>query len=208
MSYIKGKCWQECCVVFFFFLFQIVILWQDCCLTNLLVGVKYILMPHLSSLIKDEETGFMAHSGNWKVGGFTPERKLLFLENLMKNPSSGWAAKQAGTTYTTFLSHYQSDPEFKSRVDLAMTESKERHKGDIELTILSRAKEPNGFMDRMAWLRRHYAGEWSETKQVNHNLPPAFMDKVGGLAASYKVIDAKPVENEADGGNNVAEKGK
>lgn len=142
------------------------------------------------SLVRDSKTGFMNPGGNWAIAGFTSERKKDFLDALMENPSPGYACKKIQIAYNTYMNHYNSDPEFKKQVDFVFQESRYSHKGDIEMTMLSRAKSANGFMDRMAWLRRHFPGEYNDTRHVQHTVSDSVLEKLGGLSDSYKVVNA------------------
>jgi len=146
-----------------------------------------------TTFVKDEETSFLAPTGNWKVNGFTPTRKIEFLKHLMKNPSPGYASKETGISYHCFMNHYKIDAEFKSQVDSTLRESIALNKGDIENTMLCRAKEPNGFMDRMAWLRRHAPGEYNETRKVEHSISPSTIEQMNSSTNKFKVIDVDPI---------------
>ena len=151
------------------------------------------------SLVKDPETGFLGPGNNWSLAGFGSDRKLEYLKALMENPSPGYASKKIGINYHTFLNHYKSDPEFHKRVDFVMEESRHSHKGDIESTMLARAKSANGFMDRMAWLRRHFPGEYNDTRRVEHTVSESVLEKLEGLTNSYKATPA--IEAEVIEGN-------
>lgn len=135
-----------------------------------------------NSLVKDPDTGFYVMGKNYSIKGFNAQRKLTFIQVLSEFGSLHSACRVVGIHYNTFSNHYRVDPEFKRQVDYSLNEGRVKQRGEIELTILENAKKSSGFMDRMAWLRHNFPGEYDDKRVVTHTVSPELLNRLEGAA--------------------------
>lgn len=147
------------------------------------------------SLVRDPETGFLVSNHNYTLSGFTPERKKGFIEALKTVATPSAACRIIGIHYHTFQNHYKKDPDFRKQVDYSLNEGRWRQKGEFELAMIEHGKKINGFMWAMAWLRKHFPGEYSETKQVVHSIDEKLLDRLDRTA---KTIDVQQIKGNED----------
>ncbi len=146
-----------------------------------------------NTLKPDEKTGYLTSIHQFRTTGFTAEKKVKFIEALMENPNLGYAQNKAGICANTYNNHFKLDPVFREDVTFAVKRSEENHRGDFENEMLTRGKKGH-FLYMMAWLRRHYPGEYSETKRVEVGIAPDLLSRLDtGLQSKPQVVDAEIV---------------
>lgn len=116
----------------------------------------------------DPATGFLTPSGNWSNAGFTAGRKTEFISLIYENPHFGLICRKIGINYSTFARHMNLDPEFNRQVVHWSREARMYHKGQLEETMLTNGKKPNGYMDRITWLRRYFPEEYNPKTILQH----------------------------------------
>lgn len=145
-----------------------------------------------NSLIKDEKTGFMKNGKNYSLTGFTPERKEQFFKELEETGHIGKALQRIGLSRQPFYTAMEHDPEFRRRYREAIMAMK----WELEGTMYEKGKTPNGFLDRIAWLRRWFPSEYGQKTTIEHKTTENEIDSAFGniieVSASPSTADAPP----------------
>lgn len=122
----------------------------------------------------DEKTGYLYHPTNLKA--ITPENKLMFLDAFKKFGNQAKAAESVGFTHRILSTHLRADKQFSKDYQQTLLEMK----SVIEGVMFLRAQKDNGFMDRMAWLRKHFPKEY-DPKTIASQSDKPNKDKIDEL---------------------------
>lgn len=135
----------------------------------------------------DPATGYLVAGEHYALSGFDAQSKRQFIDLYKETGNFSACAKAVGVARRTVYSHLENDPLFKEQFDDAVHTIKDEFEG----VMVSNGKRPNGFMDRMAWLRARFS-EYNPKTTISHESKP----DVGSLMAALKdcgqVIDVKP----------------
>lgn len=109
---------------------------------------------NLNGWFVDEKTGYLYNPG--KKNSISPVTKQQFLEAFKKLGNQTQAAESVGISVRILSTHLRADKQFSKDYQQALVEMKHV----IEGVMFQRAQKDNGFMDRMAWLRKHFPKEY------------------------------------------------
>lgn len=127
-----------------------------------------------SSLVIDEDTGYLSPGKNYSLTGFTAQKKAMLLQLFKESGNLGESALAVGTCRETVMQHLKMDPIFKRDFDGVVNEC-----GDVlESVMFQRAKTPNGFMDRIAWLRAHRPDKYNPRTLIVHQSEKGNVDQI------------------------------
>jgi hypothetical protein len=123
-------------------------------------------------------TGFI-ESASPNRKSFDSHKKSLMLETALKSAEAGNLpdlpnlCKAVGISISSFWSHYNQDPEFKAQYDEVLRNCEHT----LANVMFERGKRPGGFMDRIAWLKRHFP-EWREDRGTQISLDVGQLKKI------------------------------
>lgn len=120
----------------------------------------------MNKLVSGED-GFLESPGSLsRAFDVDKKRKLIefaldYVEKNQKAPSMASLADAVGIGIRTLEKHLNRDEEFKDRFREVLW----RADAILDDAMFKRAKEPGGFMDRMAWKRRFFPELWAPERQ-------------------------------------------
>lgn len=135
------------------------------------------------------------------------KRKLLefardYVESHQKAPSMATLADAVGIAAITLERHLAKDEAFKAHFREILWKAD----AILDDAMFARAKEPGGFMDRMAWKRRHFPELWVPERQnmpdgpqVVINISPEVLEKA---RLHSRAIDAQVAREIEEGGDS------
>lgn len=133
------------------------------------------------------------HVGNYSLsgveGGITAKEKADFLEKFFETGNETLAAKFAGHSLTAFKGQFKVDPFFAG--DFYTVRDAMKHQ--LEQTMYQNGLTPRGFMDRMAWLRKHYPHEYDPKTEKAKDDSKAIVDQLANKLKEYEIIPKKDV---------------
>lgn len=135
-----------------------------------------------NSFEQDPVTGFLQPSVNYSVTGFTAEKKDTFLRYFENCGNIAASIDAVGLDRRTFYNALKIDKEFEQRYNMALFGMK----GCLEGTMFHNGQKPNGYMDRITWLRRHFPDEYNPKTTIQHH-----SDSKDAEAMFSRVLDAK-----------------
>lgn len=124
-----------------------------------------------------------------QFGGFDRVKKCKFLELYLKNPDYSGCAKVLGVTRQTVWYSMEQDPEFKA----AFQSVKEELCDQLEERVYTFGQRPQGFMDRIAFLRSYRPSRWAPDKHMSVTVDVKQTESLSTKATEY--IDTTAVES-------------
>ena len=122
----------------------------------------------MNKMVRSSE-GFLESPGSPSCA-FDAEKKMKLLDFALdyvkmheKAPSMASLADSVGIGIRTLEKHLERDAEFKSRFREVLW----RADAILDDAMFKRAKEPGGFMDRMAWKRRFFPEFWDPARKIS-----------------------------------------
>lgn len=146
-----------------------------------------------ATLKVDPETGYMVAGANYSLTGLQPKHKIKFLEAFRECGDFGQSAKSTGFNRNTFTEHLNIDEKFRDDFKIVL----ESIGDELEGVMLNRAKHPNGFMDRIAWLRAHRPGKYNPRTVIVHENDKRGLDfLLDRMKETGQVIEISPTKEE------------
>lgn len=155
-------------------------------------------------LAPDPRTGFLESTGKHAFNAVMKMRALeLAHENVTVRselPDIPAICKGLGISHNTFYAHLQQDEEFKRQWEEVL----DLCEHELVKTMYANGRRPNGYMDRITWLRAHRPGKWNPDYKINISTDSGQAKGLIGLAstaieaeivASPTVIDAPSAQS-------------
>lgn len=101
-----------------------------------------------------------------------PEQKVLFLQAFRETGNFSESAKLIGASRASIYNHLKLDQKFRSEFDAVINSFCDV----LEQTMLSNGQKPNGFMDRMAYLRAHRPEKYNPRTTIVHESDKSSLD--------------------------------
>jgi hypothetical protein len=122
----------------------------------------------------DPVTGFLQPSLNYSIAGFTADKKEKFLVYFENCGNISASMDAVGLDRGVFYDALKIDREFARRYKMALLGMKR----SLEGTMYHNGLKPNGYMDRITWLRRHFPEEYNPKTVIQHSSEPKEMDGI------------------------------
>lgn len=106
---------------------------------------------------KEEGDRYLSPLKNYNLTGFDNDAKIRFLDSYEKTGSITGSMKAVGFHSRVFYLHMGRDKQFREDFDLVQRAMKH----ELEGVMFNRGKKDNGFIDRIAWLRKNYPEEYA-----------------------------------------------
>ena len=135
----------------------------------------------------DPVSGYLVAGEHYSLTGFRPEDKKRLLELYEQSGNITKSCRAIGISPRTFYHHLKEDQKFHD--DFEDAEIALKH--EFEEVMVSNGKRPNGFMDRMAWLRARFS-EYNPKTTIAHESKPDVGALMAALKETGQVIDVKP----------------
>lgn len=148
-------------------------------------------MPtNLNDSNKDPETGYLTPKARENEIVFGSESKKRFLEQMELSGNLAQTCDIVGIGMTTYYAHLKNDEAFARDVAITL----KRMASKLEGVMFKNAHAPQGYMDRVTWLRRWFPKEWTPKTQIEVQPKTEDIDTLfDALRAEGSLID---VENE------------
>jgi hypothetical protein len=135
--------------------------------------------------IKDEETGYLT---SLKVRSGTPfgvDSKKKFLALMEEEGGFAKCCDLLGVSSDTLYHHLSIDESFSRDYTICVR----RMASKLESVMFKNGQRPQGYMDRITWLRRYFPKDWTPKTQVNVTNETGSIDELfGKLEADGKLI--------------------
>lgn len=147
--------------------------------------------------IKDPETGYLVAENPRGALPFGIETKRKILELMAKEGSIVQVCEMLGVSTRSVYDHLSIDEAFRRDYAVTIRENCSR----LEGTMFKNGQRPQGYMDRITYLRRWMPNEWTPKTNisVSHSDTSA-LDSLYSAIDPSKVIDAQII----DPGQDVA----
>lgn len=136
--------------------------------------------------IKDPETGYLVHTIHAGGNAFGVESKKRFLALMEEEGGFAQVCDTLGVSTRTLYDHLQKDEAFGRDYTMMV----KRMASKLESTMYKNGQKPQGYMDRITWLRRFFPKDWTPKTQVTVTNDTSSIDELfGKLEAEGKIID-------------------
>lgn len=142
--------------------------------------------------IKDESTGYLTHQVAAGGQAFGVEGKKRFLQVMEDSGNLTETCRLLGISATTLYHHLEVDEAFNR--DYGLMVRGMAHK--LESVMYKNGQRPQGYMDRITWLRRWFPKDWTPKTSISvsqsddNTLNDLFSD-----IDTSKIIDATLIQD-------------
>lgn len=138
---------------------------------------------------KDPETGYITPTQAGAVVVFGAASKKRFIEQMEVCGNLAETCDIIGIGMTTYYKHLQADEAFARDVGICLR----RMAGKLEGVMYKNGQRPQGYLDRITWLRKHFP-EWNPKSSVSVSSSDSgtVEELFGKLEADGKIINVEP----------------
>ncbi len=138
------------------------------------------------SFVKDEKTGYLQPMQAGSAVVFGSESKVRFLQIMEETGNLAETCDVLGVSMTTYYNHMNLDEAFARDVAIGIR----RMASKLEGTMYKNGQKPQGYMDRITWLRRWLPREWTPKTEITLQSDSSSIDSLfSALQDQGKLID-------------------
>lgn len=126
---------------------------------------------------KDSETGYLVSNSVVNGNVFGVETKKRFLAVMEQEGSVGETCKALGISTRSVYDHLQIDEAFKRDYALCIRNMASK----LETTMFKNGQRPQGYMDRITFLRRWFPNEWTPKTSISITSDTSNVDSLFSL---------------------------
>lgn len=139
---------------------------------------------------KDPETGYLVAKFNPTNTTFGVESKKKFLQLMETEGGFAQVCDTLGVSTRTLYDHLSLDEAFSRDYTIMVR----RMASKLEGTMYKNGQKPQGYMDRITWLRRYFPKDWTPKTQVTVTNDTSSIDELfGKLEAEGKIVDVNQI---------------
>ncbi len=136
--------------------------------------------------LKDDETGYLVASNPRGAIPFGVDTKKRFLELMEQEGNLTGTCKLLGISDKSVYDHLKIDEAFKRDYALCIR----RMANTLEGTMFKNGQKPQGYMDRITFLRRWFPQEWTPKTNITVTNDTGTIDELfTRLESEGKIID-------------------
>ncbi len=135
---------------------------------------------------KDSETGYLVSNSVVNGNVFGVETKKRFFALMEEEGSVGETCKALGISSRSVYDHLKIDEAFRRDYSLCIRNMASK----LETTMYKNGQRPQGYMDRITFLRRWLPNEWTPKSQVTVTSDSGTIDSLfASLEEQGRIID-------------------